>query len=306
MQWLCLGIFLLLVCGIVMILHLRFSDLWKPVFHRRQVTLRDELDVLVGKPQRGYFRKEFYATEQILRVTGREGKFETVKRLAVLLFALGVCFAVLLQNMFLVPVMAVGLALIPFWYIRASAAKYKRQLHEDLEASVSIITTSYLRSEDIVGAVKENLPYISPYIRSHFKNFIAETELINANIISALNTLKLRVPNAIFHEWCNTLIACQSDRNAKHTLVHTIRKFSDMRQVQAELDTMLSAPRREAVTMIFLVLSNIPLLYVLNRDWFYNLVFTPAGKIALAICAGIIVLSMARIMKLSQPLEYRG
>ena len=53
-------------------------------------------------------------------------------------------------------------------------------------------------------------------------------------------------------------------------------------------------------------MSNIPLLYVLNKDWFQSLLFTTQGKIALAICAGIILLAMARIIKLSKPVEYQG
>ena len=33
-----------------------------------------------------------------------------------------------------------------------------------------------------------------------------------------INTLKMKVPNRVFHEWCNTLIQCQSDRSMKNTL----------------------------------------------------------------------------------------
>ena len=44
----------------------------------------------------------------------------------------------------------------------------------------------------------------------------------------------------------------------KHTLTNTVQKFSDVRIVQGELDAMLAEPRREAITMMFLVVSNIP------------------------------------------------
>ena len=32
-------------------------------------------------------------------------------------------------------------------------------------------------------------------------------------------------------------------------------------------------PRREAITMIFLVIANVPLLYFWNEDWFHTLIF---------------------------------
>ena len=41
--------------------------------------------------------------------------------------------------------------------------------------------------------------------------------------------------------------------------------------------------------MMFLVIANVPLLYFLNKDWFHTLIFTTPGKIALAICAAIIL-----------------
>jgi hypothetical protein len=69
---------------------------------------------------------------------------------------------------------------------------------------------------------------------------------------------------------------------------------------------MLNGPRREAFTMMFLVVANIPLLYFLNKDWFHTLLFTTPGKLALAVCAGIILFALSMIMKLSKPIEYEG
>jgi tight adherence protein B len=130
--------------------------------------------------------------------------------------------------------------------------------------------------------------------------------MINANLISAINSLKMKIPNRVFHEWANTLIQCQSDRTMKNTLPAVIQKFSDIRVVQSELDAVLSGPRREAITMMFLVVANVPLLYFLNKDWFHTLIFSTPGKIALAICAAIILFALSKIMKLSKPIEYEG
>lgn len=116
----------------------------------------------------------------------------------------------------------------------------------------------------------------------------------------------MKIPNRIFHEWCGTLIQCQSDRSMKNTLPTINQKFSDVRVVQSELEAMMQGPRREAITMIFLVIANVPLLYFLNEDWFHTLIFTTPGKIALAICAAIILFALTQIMKLSKPIEYGG
>lgn len=306
MQWICFLVFILLVCASFSLLRIRFNDFWTLLNRKKKATLNDELDMIAGKPPKGFFSKEFYEVEQILKSTGRAEKFEAIKRLAIILFVVGVILALTLDNAYMIPVLGLGLALTPVWYIRTTASKYKRRLDENLETALSIITTSYLRTDNLTKSVRENLPYINEPVKGHFQAFLTEVELINANIISALNSLKMKIPSAIFHEWVNTLISCQSDREMKYTLTNTVQKFSDIRIVQAELDSILSAPRKEAVTMMFLVISNIPLLFFLNRDWFYSLVFTFQGKIALAICAAVILFSFARIIKISKPIEYRG
>lgn len=75
---------------------------------------------------------------------------------------------------------------------------------------------------------------------------------------------------------------------------------------ERQQSAMMQGPRREAITMMFLVIANVPLLYFLNKDWFHTLIFTTPGKIALAICAAIILFALTQIMKLSKPIEYGG
>lgn len=178
----------------------------------------------------------------------------------------------------MVPILGAGFAFTPIWYLRSTAAVYKKHLNEELETAISVITTSYLRSGDLLTAVKENLPYLNPPVKGHFESFIIESEMINANMISTLNNLKMKIPNQIFHEWCNTLIQCQSDRTMRNTLTYTVQKFSDQRILQSELEAIINEPKKEAFAMMFLVVGNIPLLYVLNHSWFETLMYSIPGK----------------------------
>ena len=92
----------------------------------------------------------------------------------------------------------------------------------------------------------------------------------------------------------------------KQTLPTITQKFSDVRIVQSELEAMMQGPRREAITMMFLVVANVPLLYSLNEDWLPTLIFTTPGTIALAICAPIMLFALTQIMNLSTPIQYGG
>ena len=219
-MWISISVFLLLVIGIVSVCDIRFTALFeRMVKGNGNSTLADDLEVMSGSTPRGFFRRESYEIEQILKATGREGKFESVKTFAVIGFAAGCLLALILGNAFLVPVLGIAFAYIPVFYIRSTAGTYKKQLNAELETALSIITTSYLRTEDILKSVRENIDFINPPVKVHFEEFITESELINANTVSALNRLKLKIPNVIFHEWVNTLIRCQSDRTMKNTLM---------------------------------------------------------------------------------------
>ncbi len=307
MQWINIVCFVLLCAGMFALFGVGPGEMLDVLFRsgQKRATLSDELNVLRGMPAKGFFNQE-YEIKQILKDTGRIGRYEAVKRISLILFAVGAVLALLINNVYMVPILGIGFSLLPMWYLRSTAGSYKKHLNEELETTISVITTSYLRTEDLIRSVKENLPYINEPVKVNFETFVYEAELINANTTSAINSLKMKIPNQVFHEWANILIQCQSDRSMKNTLPTVAQKFSDIRVVQSELEAMMQGPRREAITMVLLVIANIPLLYFLNKDWFHTLIFTTPGKIALAICGTIILYSLTQIMRLSRPMEYGG
>lgn len=306
MVWIQFIIFILLVEGFFLLFSLKVQDIFSLLTRTKKNTLQEEIDVLLGKPPKGFFNRETIEIEQLLKATGREGRFTFIKRCSVFLFAIGATFSLLLNNPFLIPILGAGFAFAPVWYLRSTAMTYKKHLNEELETAISVITTSYLRTGDLLKAIKENIPYLNQPVKTHFETFLLESEMLNANLISTINTLKMKIPNRIFHEWCNTLIQCQSDRTMKNTLTFAVQKFSDMRIIQSELETIISQPKKEAFMMMFLVICNIPLLSVLNHTWFETLLFSTPGKVTLALCAAIVFFSFSRIMKLSKPIEYNG
>lgn len=305
MKWIEIILFVLTVNGLFILLSIRFNDFIRIMDNPRKSTLQDDLDVLLGKPAKGFFNRETLEIEQLLKATGRENRFALVKRASILLFALGAVAALLLNNPFLIPILGAGFAFAPVWYLRSTAASYKKHLNEELESAISVITTSYLRSGDLLKSVRENIPYLNPPVKSHFEAFLTESEMLNANMISTINSLKMKIPNRIYHEWCNTLIQCQSDRSMKNTLSFTVQKFSDVRIIQSELEAIINEPKKEAFTMMLLVIANIPLLYFLNQSWFKTLLFTTPGKITLAICTALILFSFTRVMQLCRPVDYK-
>ena len=308
-----MSIILLLACagmiiGLWTLLRISSAAFTEGVFTRltsRPKSLKDKINEATKRKKPGFLRREILETQNILQMTGRADKFPAVCGASMLCFAIGAALALTLGNYFLVPVLAVGMMFIPFWYIRLTASHYKRAIATELETALSIITTAYLRSEDIIGAVEENVPYLNPPVRGVFGDFLTRIKLVDPDVGAALREMSGKIENEVFHEWVTALIACQQDRSLKVTLTPIVTKLSDTRVVNGELEAMVAEPRKEFIMMAVLVVANIPLLYFLNQDWFHALMHTPMGQAILAVCAAAIFVSSAFVIKLSGPIEYR-
>lgn len=248
----------------------------------------------------------FLETKEVLRVTGKSGMFSVLCVLSMFLFVVGVLMALTMKNTYMVPVLAAGLALLPFYYVKFTAGRHKRQVGTELETALSIITTSYLRGKNtIIRAIEENQPYLNPPVAEVFRSFLLQAKLINSNLKEALEQMKPGIDNGVFHEWVDAVIACQDDYNLKSTLPPIVAKLSDMRVVSAELDLLLMEPVKEYITMVVLLLGSIPLMYFLNGEWYHTLMFTEFGKILLAVCGGVIFVSVAAVARHTRPIEYK-
>lgn len=235
----------------------------------------------------------------------KQKQFTTVITASLVLIVVGIAVAVLMQNWFLIPVTAALFAMIPFFYVQHLIDQYEEHTRDELETALSIISTSYIRSDNIVEAVRENVTIIKPPIRYAFQKFLGEATAIQASTKKALYNLREEIDSNIFKEWVDTLIQCQDDRGMKDTLIVVVNKLTDLRLVNNELQTMLASARMEYWVMLGLLVLNIPLLWVLNKDWYAALMHTTPGKITLAICAVTVLITAIIMRRLTRPIDYK-
>ena len=299
--------FLLITAGTIILLRLNpekiTNDLMR--FVSPEQTLRDKALTARGKKRSRKLTVELNRIRDALEQTGKGGLFTVACAASVVLMILGCIIAVMIDNAFLIPVFAVAFAIIPFAYAKRTVSFYDNHIKEELETALSIITTSYVRTDDIVTAVRENVQYLKPPVKDIFAGFVAENMMISSDVKQSIRHLKEKVSNSIFDEWCDTLIACQDDRTLKDTLMPTVAKLTDVRIVNNEIKGMLSAARTEYWMMAAMVVGNIPLLYVLNKDWYAALMFTTPGKIVLAVCALAIVVTAVLMFRYTKQVEYK-
>ena len=299
--------FLLLAVGAILLLKLTperiTGDLMRFVSPKQ--TLRDKVLTRKGKKKSRKITVELRRIKDALEQTGKGNQFAVACAASLLLMIVGCVIAIMIDNPFLVPVFAIAFAMIPFIYAKRTVAYYDNHVKEELETALSIITTSYVRTDDIVSAVKENIQYLKPPVKDIFAGFVAENMMVSSDVKQSIRHLKEKVNNSIFAEWCETLVACQDDRTLKDTLMPIVTKLTDVRIVNNEIKGMLSSARIEYYMMAGMVVGNIPLLYFLNKDWFNALMFTTLGKLVLAICGLVIIVTAVLMLRFTKQIEYR-
>ena len=268
-------------------------------------TMRDKAKNVRGNRKKHRLYRILMNIKGALVSTGKRKQFTVVICASIVLFALGVIASIIIGNVFLMPVLSVTFALIPFLYITNTLSYYEKQTKAELETTLSIVTTSYERCDDIVQAVRENIRYIKPPLQEVFMAFEGEATAVTSNIKHALYSLREKVDNDIFREWVDTLILCQDDRTLKDTLQPVVQKLADVRIVNSELSTMLASARNEYWMMVALVVGNVPLLYLLNKDWFHTLLYSTPGKAVCGICGLVILITALFMKKFTKPIEYK-
>ena len=267
-------------------------------------SIKDQADTASQRKKANFLVRQIRDTQEILDMTGKTNQFPKICAVSLAAFLTGTFIAVLFDNIFMIPPLAGGMTLLPFWYVQMTAHHFKKDIAAELETALSIITTAYIRNEDIITAVQENISYLLPPAQNVFKSFLSQL-LVDPDMNKAIRLLRTKIDNAVFHEWCDALSACQADRSLKSTLTPIVNKLSDIRIVNSELDLMVFEPRKEFIIMVLLVIGNIPLMYLLNKSWYELLMFSTVGKILLAVSTLAIFISTAFVLRFTRPIEYR-
>jgi len=274
-------------------------------FLNKEKSLKRQVLEAQGKVKKSKLQAALSDMYNALKATGSENRFAALLSISVLGLVAGCLFAAMIGNIIFVPVFAMLSFILPYGYAKALAAAYNKQVSEELETALSIITTSYISNDDIIYAIEHSIEHIRQPVKQVFKEFLGKTKLINSNVKLAINQMKERINNEVFKEWCDNLIECQDNNTLKHSLQPLTARLADIRIVNAELAVMLSGPRREYITMVVMLIANIPMLYVLNKEWCMTLFNTFAGQLALGITAMVCVVTGIFCYKYTQPIEFK-
>lgn len=215
-----------LTAGFFMLFGISPMEFTEGIFSRilaKPNSIKSQINEATRRKKPNLLRREITEAQEILRLTNRTHMFGILCACSLGLAAAGICISAAIGNLFLAPVLAIGLMFVPFWYVKTTATNYKKAISSELETALSIITTAYLRNEDIITSIEENVHYLNAPVKSVFENFISRIKLSNPDLTAAILDMKQHIDNEVFHEWCDSLILCQNDRSLKSTLTPIVK-----------------------------------------------------------------------------------
>lgn len=272
---------------------------------KRKRSMKKQIqESLKQKKLRG-IRRILTESHSVLQITHRTDKLPLYIVVSIVMSLTGIFISILFENYYLMPVLAIGLALVPWVYIIYSATKYRNELNEELETALSMITSSYLRTDNIISAVRENVDHLNYPVKEVFQKFIVQADLISSDIGLLLQELENSIDSSIFQDWVDQVILCQENRTLKNTLQSIVNKLSETREVNGDLEILMYEPLKEFMTMSVVILLEIPFIRMINVEWYNCLMHTIPGQIIVAGTAMAFFISLFGVMQKTKPVEYR-
>lgn len=301
--------FLIFSFGIILICRINIKKLSDDFLYKilsedsKNKSIKKKIEKSIYKKE-NIFKKQILETESLLRITKKE-KFIPILFLASLIFsALGILFALSIGNMYLIVSLGIGLFFVPFWIAEMDVNSAKKNISEDLETALSTITSTYIRSENIVQAIEENIKHMNEPIATFFKDFLVDIRG-EKSIEEALEELRDKFYNPIFHEWIINLIHCQSDKTMKSLLEPTIAKMSSIRIINSESEVGFSSARGEFIKMVFFPILLLIGVRYSEKGMYDAFTSSTLGQIVLACVVAVIFFSVHQVFKITRPLEYK-
>ena len=194
-----LSAFILLVMGIVRVLELTPERINKDLsgFLEKRESLQDMSRVARGKKKQNKIVKELSRIRRILTETGKEKNFSVALTLSLILMVVGCVIAILMDNIFLAPVLAILFAMMPFMYLMRSVGSYNKHVREDLEMSLSLVTTAYIDCDNLKMAIGQYVNDMRPSMQGVFREFLGEVETISPNMEEAIYHMKDKIDNIL-------------------------------------------------------------------------------------------------------------
>lgn len=270
---------------------------------RKKVPISEKIRILENGEKTNIIKKSYGEMKSTLALTGESNKLKMMRVVSVLTGLIGLGLSLYLKNIVIAPILTVGFGLVPMWLTKLSEYRYRQKVNAELSVALSVITTSYIRSENIIRAIEENLTYIRNPVKKPFSDFLSNYKMIDKDITGNIEILSKKIDNKIFKLWCQELTVCQKDITHKHNLLAVMEQLDEDKKIQEKLSLKLQQPIKNILTLMFVSLLAFPVLYIFGNGTLEVLLNTLLGQIfsaALCLCN---LMGLNKAISISSPIE---
>lgn len=125
-----------LTAGFFMLFGISPMEFTEGIFTRilaKPNSIKSQINEATRRKKPNLLRREITEAQEILRLTNRTQMFGILCACSLGLAAAGICISAAIGNLFLAPVLAIGLMFVPFWYVKTTATNYKKQSPRSLK-----------------------------------------------------------------------------------------------------------------------------------------------------------------------------
>ncbi|MEG1044701.1 MAG: hypothetical protein RSF81_08020 [Oscillospiraceae bacterium] len=266
-------------------------------------SFKKQVEIIRGVKKENIIAENINQAKRILSATKQQSKIKYLYTACVSCCIVGMFLGIILKNIFLIPVLGCGSILIPLWFIRYNEFEYTKRASQELSVALSLITTSYTRTEDFVSSVKENLIYFSDDVRQAFSEFVGEVEFLSGNSKNAIITLSKKYKSHIFKQWCNNILLCLDNRSFKYSLNPIVEQFRYNKELQESMETTIRKPVKSYAFVAAVAVAILPLLSYVNPELAEVATGTVIGKLLIAVLSVIILYGINQSISLSTPVD---
>ena len=272
------------------------SEKRKSILDKKKLTMKDKI---------------MARADSMLLKMGKDRSYlkELTAGFAILGFILGlICF----KRLFLSLVSAICFSPLSYLYLVLKTQEATREELSELQTAMSVITNSYIGSNNIVKAVETYVlakrnSLSAEELKFHkttpFEAFVAQCVTLNPNIDNALEMLAYRINNKYFNEWVKNLRMCIKDRNMKFSLQPVIQQMADEKIMQIESDGAMRKAWQTYLTMVGLMYGTVFIFRIVQKDWYDILVGTFIGQMLIVLMLLVSIVSAVFVIRINKPLS---
>ena len=264
----------------------------------RKARLREQRELVIGRKSRRI--EKFVTSERALIHATKTGRSAYIAILIASIVIGWLMGKLIFTDTFIAFVVSGMCIIVPHIILLLKGNKDKRNLAENLEAAMRIITHEYLTTGDLQRAIENSIDVIDH--SKPFKEFLVDCKMVSSNMERNLRRLENKENNLYFSRWIDQLILTQSDRTQMSNLVPILDDMNDAKTAQRQNETFVASAWRDYFTMLFIILLSPLLVRVVQREWYMYLVTTAIGKGLIIALLAALIWSTLRAMKINQPI----